>query len=171
MCLGACWNQVIWEMERACYYGQAMGFFFSSGINFSPCVPSLQFLGRKETELTMQMSLCSASSYKLKSYKLNNAELQTTPPSVLSSSVAPWRPLRRCSSLKSLCGSTPEAFAAKYRNALASSLDCFLHIHLWSCILERAYRFSGEKVRGGSKKGENWTVRVSVLSREGEVSG
>lgn len=51
------------------------GVFFSSGINFSPCVPSLQFLGRKETELTMQMSLCSASSYELKSYKLSNAEL------------------------------------------------------------------------------------------------
>lgn len=64
-------------------------FFFSSGIDFSPCVPSLQFLGRKETELTMQMSLCSASSYKLKSYKLNNAELQTTPSPMLSSSVAP----------------------------------------------------------------------------------
>lgn len=40
--------------------------FFSSGINFSPCVPSFQFLGRKETDITMQMSLRSASGYELK---------------------------------------------------------------------------------------------------------
>lgn len=61
--------------ETECYYRQELGFFFSSGINFSPCVPSFQFLGRKETDITMQMSLCFASGYKLKNYKPDNAEL------------------------------------------------------------------------------------------------
>lgn len=58
MCLGACLNKDICERERERVLLQAdtVGFFFSSGINFSPCVPSFQFLGRKETELTMQMS-------------------------------------------------------------------------------------------------------------------
>ena len=73
-----CISVLVWTRlygkDRECYYRQILA-FFSSGINFSPCVPSLRFLGRKETELVMQMSLCCASSYKLKSYKLNIAEL------------------------------------------------------------------------------------------------
>lgn len=57
----------IYEKERqSAITGRNWSGFFSSGINFSPCVPSFQFLGRKETDITMQMSLCSASGYELK---------------------------------------------------------------------------------------------------------
>lgn len=66
--------------KRECYYRQTLRlFFFSFSINFSPSVPSLQFLGRKETELTMQMSLCSASSYKLRVISLTTLNCRQPP--------------------------------------------------------------------------------------------
>lgn len=67
MCLSADFKKNTYEKERqSAITGRNWGGFFSSGINFSPCVPSFQFLGRKETDITMQMSLCSASGYELK---------------------------------------------------------------------------------------------------------
>lgn len=57
------------KRESVLLQADTVGFFFSSGINFSPCVPSFQFLGRKETELTMQMSsaLPPAISFRVRS--------------------------------------------------------------------------------------------------------
>lgn len=115
MCLSACLNRDVWEGERVLLQADA-GAFFSSGINFSPCVPSPQFLGRKETDLTMQKSLCSASSYKLKSYVLNNTELQTTP---LQEFLAQW-----------LCEDLFESAALQKHSAAAQQKHLWLNIEM-----------------------------------------
>lgn len=74
-CLGAYLKNIYGKERESAITARQWVVFFSSGINFSPCVPSFQFLGGKETDITMQMSLCSASGYELKNYKLDNAEL------------------------------------------------------------------------------------------------
>lgn len=142
MCPSACLNKDIWVREWECHYRQMLGSFFSSCINFSPCVPSLQFLGRKETELTMQTSPCSVSSYKLKNLTTLNCRHT---PLILSSTVALGRPVWRCSSLKRLCSSKTEAFVAKCRSALASSVGCGFQVHLWIWISRYGIDFKEKK--------------------------
>lgn len=70
---------LIFGKERVLLQADSEVVFFSFSINFSPSVPSFQFLGRKETELTMQMSLCSASSYKLRVISLTTLNCRQPP--------------------------------------------------------------------------------------------